>query len=150
MGRRTRGPPPWGGDSHGGYTGGWRRGELRAFGELEDQIMRFLWQRHGRPATVRDVHVALNRKTPLAYTTVMTVLDRLWRKGLVEREVQGRAYEYTPVTSQAEHTAALMHELLARSADRRAALAHFVERMKKKDEAELIQLAQELARRRKK
>jgi predicted transcriptional regulator len=123
---------------------------LRAFGELEDQVMRFLWRRHGRPATVRDVHAALNQRTPLAYTTVMTVLDRLWRKGLVKRELRGRAYEYTPVRSQAEHTAALMHEVLARSADRRAALAHFVERMKKKDEAELIQLTQESARRRKK
>ncbi|MGH2579423.1 MAG: BlaI/MecI/CopY family transcriptional regulator [Actinomycetota bacterium] len=123
---------------------------MRAFGELEDQIMRFLWQRNGRPATVREVHAALTRKTPLAYTTVMTVLDRLWRKGLVERKLQGRAYEYAPVTSQAEHMATLMHQLLVRSKDRRAALAHFVERMREKDEAELIQLAQELARRRKK
>jgi len=123
---------------------------LRALGELEDQIMRFLWQRKGRPATVRDVHVALTRKKPLAYTTVMTVLDRLWRKGMVERQLRGRAYEYTSVTSQAEHTAALMHEVLARSVDRRAALAHFVKRMKKKDEAELIELARELAERRQK
>lgn len=109
--------------------------------------MRVLWDRPDEPATVREVHAALTQETPLAYTTVMTVLDRLWRKGLVRREPRGRAYQYAPVRSEAEHTAALMRELLSRTGDRQAALAHFVRGMKKRDEAALLRLVEEARRR---
>jgi predicted transcriptional regulator len=112
---------------------------VRAFGELEERIMKVLWRRE-EPATVRDVHDVLTEETPLAYTTVMTVMDRLWRKGFLERRPRGRAYEYVPVHTEAEHTAALMHELLSRTRDRRTALAHFVRGMRKGDEAELLRL----------
>lgn len=101
--------------------------------------MKVLWRREG-PATVRDVHRVLTKETPLAYTTVMTVIDRLWRKGFLERRPRGRAYEYVPVHTEAEHTATLMHELLSRTRDRRTALAHFVRGMRKGDEAELLRL----------
>lgn len=118
---------------------------MRAFGELEERIMRVLWRR-GRPATVRDVHGALVKDTPLAYTTVMTVMDRLWRKGFLQREQRGRAYEYTPVRTEAEHTATLMNELLSRTRDRRAALAHFVRGMRRSDEAELLRVTEGIDR----
>lgn len=115
---------------------------MRSFGELEERIMNVLWRREG-PATVRDVHAVLSKETPLAYTTVMTVMDRLWRKGVLERRPRGRAYEYEPIHTEAEHTATLMHELLARTRDRRTALAHFVRGMRRRDEAELLRLAEE-------
>ncbi|MGQ0669767.1 MAG: BlaI/MecI/CopY family transcriptional regulator [Actinomycetota bacterium] len=121
---------------------------MRAFGELEERIMNVLWQRAGQPATVRDVHAALTRESQLAYTTVMTVLDRLCRKGLLARKLRGRAYEYVPVISEAEHTAGLMHELLARTGDRKSALAHFVRGIRKGDEAELLRLVDDAGRRR--
>lgn len=66
-------------------------------GALELAVMRALWD--DPPASVRSVLDAVNtsRDEPLAYTSVMTVLDRLHDKELVARERQGRAYLYTPV-----------------------------------------------------
>lgn len=113
---------------------------MRAFGELEERIMEILWSYDG-PVTVRQAHAELNEEAPLAYTTVMTVLDRLWRKKMVRRKMVGKAYEYAPVQSQAEYTASLMHDLLSRTRDRSNALAHFVRGMKKRDEEELRRLA---------
>ena len=66
-------------------------------GSLELAVLRALWA--GAPATVRAVLERINarRDSDLAYTSVMTVLDRLHDKELVTREQAGRAYEYTPV-----------------------------------------------------
>lgn len=118
-----------------------REVRLRAFGELEERIMKILWR--AAPATVREVHNELTRQSPLAYTTVMTVMDRLWRKGVLRRDPRGRAFEYSPVQSEAEYTAGLMHELLSRARDRKAALAHFARGMRKRDEAELLRIARD-------
>ena len=63
----------------------------------------------------------------LAYTTVMTVLDRLARKDVVVRERDGRAFRYSPRLTRAEMTAGLMHEALGvTGADRDQALVSFV------------------------
>lgn len=66
-------------------------------GSLELAVLRALWE--GNPATVRTVLERINagRDSNLAYTSVMTVLDRLHDKELVTRRQVGRAYEYTPV-----------------------------------------------------
>ncbi len=61
-------------------------------GPLEIQVMETLWKR-GK-STVRDVVAHLDRA--LAYTTVMTTLDRLYKKGLLERHEFQRAYSYWP------------------------------------------------------
>jgi len=67
---------------------------------LELECMKALWQ-HGR-ATVHEIRAALLPQRPLAYTTVMTVMNRLARKGAVERSKQGRAHVYQVVVSAAE------------------------------------------------
>jgi predicted transcriptional regulator len=77
------------------------------------------------------------------------VMERLWRKGLLRRTSRGRAFDYVPASSEAEYTAGLMRDLLATASDRKAALAHFVRGMRKADERELRELAQEAARRKK-
>ena len=97
-------------------------------GPLEAVIMVRMWAR-GRPTPVREVLDELEHERSLAYTTVMTVMDNLHRKGLLGRERVGRAYHYVPVQSREEHTAALMSEVLADTADRGSALLHFVEQM---------------------
>jgi predicted transcriptional regulator len=61
-------------------------------GHLETTVMEILWQ-HGA-SNVRDVSQRLAR--PLAYTTVMTTLDRLFKKGLLDRQKQDRAFIYVP------------------------------------------------------
>lgn len=59
--------------------------------------MNALW-RLGQ-ATVRDIHAALATTRPRAYTTIMTILDRLAQKGVVERQKSGRAWLYKPQLS---------------------------------------------------
>jgi predicted transcriptional regulator len=72
--------------------------QARLLPELELEVMKVLWRRNS--ATVAEVQGELKPNRPLAYTTVMTVLDRLARKGAAEREKQGRGYVYTPAVSE--------------------------------------------------
>lgn len=98
--------------------------------------MERLW-RWDRPAAVREVLEDLQQDRQLAYTTVMTVLDNLHRKGMVLREKTGRAYMYRPTRSRESYTAELMEQVLARTSDRRGALLRFVEQMSEAEVAEL-------------
>lgn len=98
---------------------------MRPFGDLEAAVMECLWAR-SEPASVRDVLGELQTGKQLAYTTVMTVLDNLHRKGAVTREMSGRAWMYQPTCDREQHTAMLLHEVLGTSCDRQAALMHFV------------------------
>lgn len=109
---------------------------MRHLGTLEAQVMQRLWDAR-EPRSVRDVLNELNREKNLAYTTVMTVLENLHRKGLVEREKYGRAFKYVAAMSLEQYTAELMDGALAGSGDRGAALLHFVERMSSTELAEL-------------
>lgn len=102
---------------------------MNTLGELERSVMEELWAAPG-PRSVREVHAALSTRRDLAYTTVMTVLDRLAKKGLVHRERDGRAYLYAPQQSRDELVAEVMHTALeGQAADRTAALVAFVSRV---------------------
>lgn len=68
--------------------------------ESELRLMNVIWD-HG-PATVKDVVDALADEYELAYTTVMTTLQTLVKKGFLRHEKQGRAYVYHPLVSQQE------------------------------------------------
>ena len=96
-----------------------------ALGDLEREVMTQLWASAG-PLTVRQVHERLRRDRDLAYTTVMTVLDRLAKKGVVTRQKAERAYRYTPAQTREEMTASVMLDALRTTADQDAALAHFL------------------------
>ena len=117
---------------------------MRQFGELEAEIMERLWG-WGRPALVREVLDDLNRDRSLAYTTVMTVMENLHRKGWLRRERDGRAWRYEPTRSRSAYTASLMNDALGTSNDRRTALAHFVLQMSPRD-VKLLQQALDQAR----
>jgi predicted transcriptional regulator len=93
-------------------------------GELEDAVMTRVWQ-WNRPVTVREVLEDLQQNRSIAYTTVMTVMDNLHQKGWVRREVEGRAYRYTAVSTRAAYSAALMNEAWAQSDNPAAALVAF-------------------------
>lgn len=109
---------------------------MTQLGQLEAAVMDRLWTLD-RPVSVRDVLEDLNRDRNLAYTTVMTVLDNLHRKGMVLREKSGRAYAYRPARSRAGHTAELMEQALSRNPDRSTALLRFVEQMSPEELEEL-------------
>jgi predicted transcriptional regulator len=95
-----------------------------ALGDLEREVMTQLWDAR-EPLTVRQVHERLSGRD-LAYTTVMTVLDRLAKKSVVVQERDGRAYRYAPAQSREQMTAGLMLDALGDTPDRDAALAYFV------------------------
>ena len=111
---------------------------MRRFGELEAVIMERLWEL-GRPVLVREMVDALRPERALAYTTVMTVMDNLHRKGWLRRERDGRAWRYTATRSRSGYTAVLMQEALDDSPDRRNALAHFALQLGPADAALLRQ-----------
>ncbi|TXS37278.1 BlaI/MecI/CopY family transcriptional regulator [Streptomyces sp. OR43] len=96
----------------------------RQLGELEDAVMTRVWQ-WNRPVTVREVLEDLQQERSIAYTTVMTVMDNLHQKGWVRREVDGRAYRYTAVSTRAAYSAALMNEAWSQSDNPAAALVAF-------------------------
>lgn len=97
-----------------------------ALGPLEAEVMGVLWAAGG-PVSVREVVDRLNagRTSPLAYTTVMTVLSRLAGKGILSRRQEGRGFVYTPVVADTAEIA--VRGVLAEFGD--AALARFVERV---------------------
>jgi predicted transcriptional regulator len=98
---------------------------LRGFGELESVIMHMVWD-HGSQVTVRDLFDELSRERSIAYTTVMSTMDNLHRKGWLEREKEGKAYRYTATASREEYSARLMREALAVGGDTETVLSHFV------------------------
>lgn len=116
--------------------------KLTGLGDLERAVMDHLWVAED-PQTVRQVHEALCVHRELAYTTVMTVLQRLARKSLVEQIRDDRAHRYVPTHGRDELVAGLMVDALdqaADSGDRHAALVHFVERVGA-DEADALRRA---------
>ena len=98
---------------------------MRGFGELESMIMSRVWAAD-HPLAVRDVLESLRPDHDVAYTTVMTVMDNLYRKGWLTRERDGRAYLYSAVASREEYSADLMREALSSSTDAATTLAHFM------------------------
>lgn len=95
-----------------------------ALGALESEVMDLLWV-EGHPLTVREVLDLLNdgRSTPLAYTTVLTVLSRLADKGALTRTSQGRGHAYEP--SAADEAGLAVRNVLRDHGD--AAVSHFLD-----------------------
>ena len=109
---------------------------MAQLGHLEAAVMDRLWSRD-EPLSVREVLEDLRAERPLAYTTVMTVLDNLHRKGIVIRQKSGRAYVYRPSRSREAHTADLMEQALSSARDRGSALLRFVEKMSSEEAEDL-------------
>jgi len=109
---------------------------MRQFGDLEAVVMDHLWSAD-EPMTVREVLGRIDRQPPLAYTTVLTVMDNLRRKGFLTRERDGRAFRYRPTKDRAAHTAELMHELLSDSGDTSVTLLRFLDHMSPAEVAKL-------------
>src|ERR1700683_3900912 len=118
---------------------------MRRFGELEAVIMDRLWEL-GRPAWAREMFDARHEDRAPAYTTVMTVMDNLYRKGWLRRERDGRAWRYEPTGSPSGHTAPLMNAARATSRDGRTALTHFALQMSRHDAALLREALDQASR----
>lgn len=108
----------------------------RPFGELEAEIMGVVW-RSEESVTVRSLTDALAERRPLAYTTVMTVTERLREKGWLTRAKDGRSYRYSPARSADDYTAELMTRALEASSDPANALVRFAGRLGAQEAAAL-------------
>jgi len=113
-------------------------GLASVFGALELRVLEALWRRN--EATVRDL---CDDFPAAAYTTLMTTMERLHKKGVLERRKDGRAFVYRAVHSRPELESGLItraiQPLLA-SGDAHPVLSHFVEEVSKHDEKLLDEL----------
>ena len=98
---------------------------MARFGDLEAAIMDVVWAA-GAPVRVREVSEQLNQNRPLAFNTVQTVMENLYRKGWLERRKDGRAYWYTAERSRDDYAAGLVAEALTAAADPAATLVRLV------------------------
>lgn len=102
---------------------------MASLGDLERSVMDLLWD-SAEPLTANDLRDELAANAgdskELAVTTVLTVLARLEKKGLVERERSTRPHRYTASSSREDHTVELLNEALGNAQDREAVLARFI------------------------
>ena len=86
----------------------------RYLGDVQAEVMATFWDEGS--ATVREMVDELNgrRKPALAYTTVLTLISRLWSRGLLAREPEGRGFRYRPAMSRDELLGELSDELIDR------------------------------------
>lgn len=117
---------------------------MRGFGELEAVVMVRLWARTD-PTAVREVFEELRDQREIAYTTVMSTMDNLHRKGWLARKRQGKAFLYWPVLSREEYSARLMREALDGGGKSDLVLTHFLAQMTDQESATLRTALQRLA-----
>lgn len=114
----------------------------RKRGELEAQALSILWDHDSWLTPAETGH---HLDPDLAYTTVVTVLTRLHKKGLVVRQKHGRAHIYKAASTREEHAAEAMGELLDNARNPETALSYFVDNL---DEANRRRLLRSLRNRR--
>ena len=116
--------------------------KLEHLGSLESELMERIWDRG--EISVRDLHSEFSSR--LAYTTVMTTLDRLYKKGLLERRKIGKAYFYSPRLTEPEYEARLAQHLIGMvlhpGRDNHAVLSCFVDVVSEADKRMLDKLDQ--------
>jgi len=110
--------------------------QQRGFGDLEATVMDRVWAREDG-VTVREVFDELTSVRQIAYTTVLSTMDNLHRKGWVRRDREGKAYRYWPTMTREERSANLMRAAFSAGGDREAVLAFFVGQMTAEESAQL-------------
>jgi len=119
-------------------------------GTLEEKVMDVLWKH--RPLAVREVCRLLRGNHEPAYTTVMTTLDRLFKKGLLQRHKDGVAFIYEPAMTRDDYRRRVLEgtisNLMTRRTDADHVLAAFVEAAADIDSSNLARLEALIAERR--
>lgn len=114
---------------------------MRRLGELEQRVMDVLWETPDDPLSGRDV---ADRLPDRAYTTIMTVLERLRRKEFVRRTSQGRVHYYKAAETREAYVAEIMIDAMGGAGDRSLVLERFAEAVSP-EEAQLLSRALEAA-----
>jgi len=121
---------------------GGRKEALGQLGSLESELMERVWRRG--ELSVRDLYEELSSR--LAYTTIMTTMDRLYKKGMLQRRKVGKAFLYVPALSEQEYQEQLAQHLfgmvLHNGKNSGAVLSNFVDAVSDTDEELLAHLDQ--------
>ncbi len=120
---------------------------MTRLGQLERKVMDILWDASGPPMSGREV---ADRIPDRAYTTVLTILERLRRKKLVQRTNDGKVHVFRAVANRESYTASLMLEPLGNAHDRNAVLVRFAETVSPDEAVVLRQALDEVKRKPKK
>lgn len=123
-------------------------GSRLGLGPLEAQVIEHFWA-HGE-VTIRDVYDALRQERDLAYTTVMTVVHNLHRKGLLHQRIEGNTHYFTAAQTKAEFIKSRVGDLLDALLDdfSEPTMSHLVERIQQADADRLDELERLIAERR--
>jgi len=107
---------------------------LPALGAQELAIMKVIWRL--KDVSVREVYETLRERRPVAYTTVMTMMNTLEGKGYLKRELDGRAFRYRPAVPERRVVSKMVKEFVERVFDGSTAplLAHLVTSTELSDE----------------
>jgi predicted transcriptional regulator len=85
---------------------------IGALGQLQQEVMDEVW-RMGQ-ATVADVHARLAQRRKIAYTTVLTTMRNLEKRGMLRHEPQGKAFLYQPTMPREQYAAGTVQDFVAR------------------------------------
>lgn len=113
----------------------------KVLGELESEVMEVIWQ-SPNPVSVRDITEVFKRKRKIAYTTVMTIMNRLVDKGLLSRKQEGRAYLYKSAVSKDKFLIRISRQIIKNFvlSFGDTAVAHFAEEVGKLSSAKRAEL----------
>lgn len=109
---------------------------MRGFGELETVVMDHVWSCDDT-ITVREVFESLKKTREIAYTTVLSTMDNLHRKGSLARTREGKAFLYWPTLTREEYSARLMRDALESGGNPDVVLSRFLEQMTDDESARL-------------
>jgi len=122
-----------------------KKGVPQVLGELESKVMKEVW--NSPCCTAKEVLDRLRGKRKIAITTVLTILVRLYKKGLLTRSRKGKAFLYSPALSQQEFNEIVTRDVLEAllKEDSRPILSTFVDLVS--TDEELLEELEELVRR---
>ncbi len=121
--------------------------ELRLH-DLEAAIMDVVWGRKLSSFAVGDVLAILEKQRDIAYTTVMTTVTRLYEKGLLDRERDGKRYLYSPKLTREEFMESTAREVLEEAVGGHQAMAMLAEKVSEASAGELDDLEALIQKRR--
>jgi predicted transcriptional regulator len=116
--------------------------------DLEAAIMDVVWKKHLRAFSVSDVLAELEKQREIAYTTVMTTVSRLYDKGLLDREREGKRYLYTPKVTREEFLQSTARTVLDGAVGGQQAMVMLAEKVSEASAGELDALEAIIRRRR--
>lgn len=126
-----------------------REGLAKVLGELEAEVMEYVWSAAPEPVTARDVEEAVGEVLGVQYITLVTVLNNLCRKRLLKRTRVGRAFNYRPRLERDDFLRQVSHDVFSGMVDLGAevAVTSFVDVLAELAPEEIERLKQKLTER---